>query len=377
MSNLEIPWVIDEHTLIKHTLLKNYIDPWMAIFFAVQRGEGKPQKVIYVDGFCGPGIYYTDNTKTDKCCGSPLIVAEVANKYLNEDPTRAVIMHCIDKNGVCTEILTQSLTEMNMFKQEWKVHNAEFDDKIHEVLDTIDQSDLRYQPMFFFIDPFGYKGFPMSTLHKIMTYPRAEFFVNFMVYDIVRFCEEQPFGENMSALFGSNEFRNVSNCRSPHEKYVFFVNLYVKSLTSIGARYVMPFRINTPDQGTRPRYYLIHASKHIRALRVMKDNMAKISQAPYRFEAIGLISEQMSLFEDPERETLRERIGHFCAEPCAEGIRYEVLEEWAYVNTNGTSRTIKEALLELEMQKRISIERQARQRKNTVTTGAIIRTYGG
>ena len=71
-------------------------------------GKGKAQKVIYVDGFCGPGIYYTDNTKTDKCCGSPLIVAEVANKYLNEDPTRAVIMHCIDKNGSDRDIDTES-----------------------------------------------------------------------------------------------------------------------------------------------------------------------------------------------------------------------------------------------------------------------------
>ena len=375
MPSLEIPRVINEHTLIKHTLLKNYIDPWMAIFFAVQKRTGKPQKVIYVDGFCGPGIYYTDNTKTDKCCGSPLIVAQVANKYLNEDPTRAVIMHCIDKNAVCTEMLTQSLIDMNMFKQEWEVHHAEFDGKIHEVLDTIDHSDLRDQPMFFFIDPFGYSGFPMSTLHRIMTYQRAELFINLMVYDIVRFWEEQS--ENMSALFGSEEFRNVSNCRSPHEKHVFFVNLYAKSLISIGVRYVMPFRINTPGQRTRPRYYLIHASKNIRALRVMKDNMARMSQAPYRFEAIGLISEQMSLFEDPERETLRERIRHFCAKPCADGIKYEALEEWAYVNTNATSSTIKEALLELEMQKRISIERQAKQHKNTVTTGAIIRAYGG
>ena len=108
----------------------------------------------------------------------------------------------------------------------------------------------------------------------------------------------------------------------------------------------------------------------------MKDNMAKVSQAPYKFEAIGLISEQMSLFEDPERETLRERIGYFCAEYCVDGIRYEVLEEWAYVNTNGISRTIKEALLELEVQKRIFIERQARQRKNTVTNGAVIRAVG-
>ncbi len=37
MPAMEIPWVIDEHTIIKHELLKKYIDRWMAIFFAVQK----------------------------------------------------------------------------------------------------------------------------------------------------------------------------------------------------------------------------------------------------------------------------------------------------------------------------------------------------
>jgi len=36
MTVVEIPWIIDEHTHIKHALLTKYIDPWMAIFFAVR-----------------------------------------------------------------------------------------------------------------------------------------------------------------------------------------------------------------------------------------------------------------------------------------------------------------------------------------------------
>jgi len=101
MTVVEIPWVIDEHTRIKHALLTKYIDPWMAIFFIVQSKLGKEQKVVYFDGFCGPGTYYTDESKMDECCGSPLLVAEVANKYLDEDPKRSVIMHCVDRNAQC------------------------------------------------------------------------------------------------------------------------------------------------------------------------------------------------------------------------------------------------------------------------------------
>jgi len=134
----------------------------------------------------------------------------------------------------------------------------------------------------------------------------------------------------------------------------------------------MPFRVNTPSQGTRPRYFLIHASKAIRALKTMKNNMAKVSDAPYRFEAIGLVSGQMSLFENPDKVTLRERIEELCRN--AKGwVDYDEIEDWAYANTTGVAKTIKEALIELEHDGKVSIKRQPGQRKNTVVSGARIR----
>ena len=372
MTVFKIPWVIDEHTRIKHALLKKYIAPWMAIFFAVQSKLGKEQKVVYFDGFCGPGIYYTDESKTDECRGSPLLVAEVANRYIDEDPKRSVIMHCVDSNAQYTEMLKQKIDKLNRHNQEWRVHNAEFDDKVNEVLDLFDQTDLQYQPLFFFIDPFGYSGYPMKTLGRLLAYPRAELFVNFMVYDIVRFWEQERFEEGMMALFGTDDFKKVAECTTPEQKYAFFVNLYSSCLLKAGAQYVMPFRVNTPNQGIRPRYYLIHASKDILALKTMKNNMAKVSDAPYRFEAIGLVSEQMSLFDDPDKVALRYRIEQLCRNVKGD-IDYDEIEKWAYANTNGVAKTIKEALVELEHEGKMAIQRQPRQKKSTIVSGAKIR----
>ena len=53
-------------------------------------------------------------------------------------------------------------------------------------------------------------------------------------------------------------------------------------------------------------------------------------------------------------------------------IEFTNLENWAYANTNGIKKTIQNALIELENEKIIEIERQPRQRKSTVTEGAII-----
>lgn len=370
MTVIEIPWIIDEHTRIKHALLTKYIHPWMAIFFAGQTKLGKEQKVVYFDGFCGPGTYYTDKSKTDECCGSPLLVAEVANKYLDEDPKRSVIMHCVDKNAQCTEMLKQKTNSIGTTRI--GRYNAEFDYKVNEVLDFFDQTDLQYQPLFFFIDPFGYSGYPMKTLGRLLAYPRAELFVNFMVYDIVRFWEQKRSEEDMTALFGTDDFKKVSECTTPEQKYALFVNLYSSCFLKVGAQYVMPFRVNTPSQGTRPRYYLIHASKHILALKTMKYNMAKISDAPYRFEAIGLVSGQMSLFENPDKVALRDRIEELCRSSRGE-VDYDKIEDWAYANTTGVAKTIKEALVELENDGKVVIKRQPGQRKNTVVSGARIR----
>jgi len=372
MTVTEIPWVIDEHTRIKHALLAKYIDPWMAIFFRVQSTRGKEQKVVYFDGFCGSGTYYNDESKTDECPGSPLLVAEVANKYLDEDPRRSVIIHCVDRDAQCTEMLKKKLAVLNRHNQDWQVHNGEFDYIVHRVLNLFDQSDLRNQPLFFFIDPRGYSGYPMKTLERLLAYPRAELFINFMIYDIVRFWEQELFEKDMIALFGTDKFKKVSACTTSEQKYAFFVNLYSSCLLEAGGKYVMPFRINTPSQGTRPRYFLVHASKDIRALKTMKDNMAKISDVPYRFEAIGLVTGQMSLFEDPDKIALRDRIEELCWNAKGE-VGYDDIENWAYANTIGVAKTIKEALVALEHEDKVSIIRRPGQRKSTVVSGARIR----
>lgn len=370
-GNMEIPWVIEEHTKVKHQLLKSYINPWMAILFSQQKRMGFPERLFYFDGFSGPGIYYEDNSESSTCLGSPLIVAEIANKYLDANSKREIILTCTDNHGGCVNMLNQKLTEMNKHEQRWKAYHAEFDTAINAILDLIEEDGLNTSPMFFFIDPFGYSGFPLSTIERILKFPQAELFINFMIYDIIRFCEEKQFEENMEALFGCKEFKKVSALNG-EEKQSYLVNLYCKQLKNVArAEFVMPFRINTPKQGNRPKYYLIHASKKFKALKVMKDTMAKISDSPYSFVAIG-ISSQESLFENPDKVSLRERISKYCQDKYPDWIDYSEIEAWTYSNTNGISKTIKEALIALEKDNALNIKRKPRQRANTVTEGAKI-----
>jgi len=371
-----IPWVTQEQTKIKHQLLQNYIDPWMAILLSQQEKMGLPQKLLYFDGFSGPGIYYEDNSRNSTCQGSPLIVAEIANKYLDAKADRKVNIICIDNDKKCVNMLNSKLDEINKQGQYWKAYHAEFDEAVNSLLDDIEKRGLDTPPMFFFIDPFGYSGFPIKTLKRILIYPRAELFINLMIYDIVRFCEEPSFEPKLKGLYGCIKFKKASACKTGEEREIYLTNLYCKQLKeAAGAKYVMPFKVNTPNQGSRPKYYLIHVSNNIKALRVMKDRMAKISELPYSFEAIG-ISTQLNIFEDPNKVDLRERIINYCLENATRKVDYNELEDWAYVFTNGINKTIKGTLLDLEKNKIVKIERKIRQKKNTVTEGAKIKYLG-
>lgn len=370
---MEIPWPIEDQTKVKLQLLKNYTSPWMSILFSTQERYGLPEKLIYFDGFSGPGLYWTDKSKSSQLSGSPLIVAEIANKYLKAKPNRAINIICIDKNKKCVDLLNKNLQKINKFNQKWKAYWAEFDDSVNSLLDNLETS-TKLPPIFFFIDPCGYSGFPIKTLKRILKHPQSELFINFMIYDVIRFCREKQFEEKMFNLFGCTTFKEVISCHSSHARQAFIINLYCESLKNYAeAQYVMPFRINTPGQSTRPKYYLVHVSSHIKALKVMKDSMAKTSDLPYRFEAIGIMTKQMGFFEDPDKVDLRKRIENFCKNNHPQINDYDFLEEWAYANTNGISKTIKEALLILEKDNILEIIRKVRQRSNTVTTGAKIK----
>jgi three-Cys-motif partner protein len=44
-------WEIEPHTIAKHEILRRYLGAWFVIMGQTNR------RIIYLDGFCGPGRY--------------------------------------------------------------------------------------------------------------------------------------------------------------------------------------------------------------------------------------------------------------------------------------------------------------------------------
>ena len=368
-----IPWVIEEQTKVKHRLLEEYIDVWMAVMFSQQDKIGVKQRLVYVDGFGGPGIYWADELKKATVPGSPVIVAEQANKFLDKNPTREVVIFGIDNDQRCVKTLQTELNNRNKHKQHWKALHTTFEEAVNILFDYLVKDGKHIAPMFFFIDPFGYSGFKMETLKRILKHPRTELFVNLMTYDISRFLTADHASESLEQLFGTRSFAGASNLTGD-ERVARVVDLYCRQLQHVaGAEFVQRFRINTPGQGTRPKYFLIHGSKHLKALKVMKDAMKKHSTQSFRFEAIGLDpSRQLDLFEPSSEEKLCKQIHAYLRGHSKKDIPYEEVEAWAYVTTGGVASNIKAALLRLVKEQDLRIHRLAKQKRSTVTKGATI-----
>ena len=83
-------WVIAPHTRAKHILLDAYHDRWFSIL--AQRNPPL-QKITYVDGFAGPGVYEGGEP------GSPIIALEsiLGNKVL-ERYSGQVEFHFVERD---------------------------------------------------------------------------------------------------------------------------------------------------------------------------------------------------------------------------------------------------------------------------------------
>src|SRR2546425_7543157 len=94
-------WSIDAHTRAKHEILRRYLQAWFPIL-ATHHG-----RVIYVDGFSGPGRYEAGEP------GSPLIALQVAIDH--KDRLRGeVIFLFVDTRRDRVEHLKIELTKVKL-----------------------------------------------------------------------------------------------------------------------------------------------------------------------------------------------------------------------------------------------------------------------
>ena len=169
MSPRATTWRMRRHTLAKHELMRTYLDAW----FSIHTIQGHQERVIFLDGFAGPGIY--DGGEP----GSPLIALEALIDHASFPRLAATTFEFIfvEKREDRFERLQSELDSFWSQRQDGQpsnihiqTHNDVFVTVVHSVTPHIQQSVLTFA----FIDPFGWSQVPMPAIRDMLTFVKCE-----------------------------------------------------------------------------------------------------------------------------------------------------------------------------------------------------------
>jgi three-Cys-motif partner protein len=250
------------HTAAKHLLLKRYLDAWFPIL-------GKYNKRLnYFDGFAGPGIYDTGEE------GSPIIAIKSAlesvrrNSFLRGTEFNFIFVEASEANRFSLEESLKSIDTPD----EFGIHviGDTFREAIADILRHFQSTDQYLAPTFAFVDPFGFKGIPLTSLASVLSHPKCEIFVNIMVDHINRFLEhpDDTIVSHFPETFGTDDVLNIPKMASNRKEAI--LDLYKEQLKQ-HAKYVGQFGMKNIRH--RTLYSLFFASNSDKGFRKMKEAM--------------------------------------------------------------------------------------------------------
>jgi three-Cys-motif partner protein len=251
----EILWELEPHTKAKHDILRRYLEAWFPIL-------NRYGRIIYIDGFAGPGRYKTGEP------GSPLIALDVASNH-RQDLSGEVVFWFIEKEKDRYSFLKKEIEELSLpdhFVVE--VECGEFIDKIQPLLDDLGSNDFRLAPTFAFVDPFGFKGIPFSFIRKIMSQRSSEIFITFMVDAVNRWVNDPKVGKYIVELFGTEKCIDIA--KNSQNRIHDLMMLYQSQLERV-AKHVRYFEMR--DKNDRPQYYLFFSTNHPKGFVKIKEAM--------------------------------------------------------------------------------------------------------
>ncbi len=262
-------WDLEAHTERKHEILRRHLEAWIPI---LGQTHGR---IVYLDGFAGPGVYSAGEP------GSPVIAIQTALDHKLLPRMRAELVFVFienreDRARTLKDVLRDRFPRLPP-NLRYEVYHAEFSDTITEILNEIEREGGRLAPTFAFIDPFGFSGFPLSIVARLLSNRACEVLVTFMEGFVVRFLDELR-ADALTELFGTDEWAHARGLPTAEERRNFLLALYERQLQAVcGARFVRSFEM--VGKGGNVLYYLVFATKHLKGLEVMKNAMWKADPA--------------------------------------------------------------------------------------------------
>ena len=329
-----------DHGFAKRVILHKILQAWFRIHFCTGY-----QKVCYVDGFAGEGSYGCLKAEDFKRATNPEIICKYGSPLIalhNIQDTFISITKGIEKlnrkKGITKEDLLsiEKYTNLVSGEQAWKnlrpplkadMYLIDYDENSiqqlkavmqqrtpadrdydhdimkcvpHYLCETFEQATAELQenilhktlehpirgrrlqiPTFSFIDPFGYKQISMKTVQTYIGENKTAL-INVMVGFMHRFKSVPSQGDHITALFGTEKWRDIPDDLETREKYLWYAKLYENQLKERGAEFTLSFAMK--DKGNQLKYYLIFATNELRILEKAKEALNRVTQESHSFE---------------------------------------------------------------------------------------------
>lgn len=255
-----VVWRSEPHTEAKHHILGEYLKAWFPIL------GNSASKIVYADGFAGPGVYKGGNY------GSPIIALDVATKA---NVRSAIMLIFIEENADRADTLKRKITKMfptTPSRIRYDIINGKFADNVNVILGNIKRGERSANPAFVFLDPFGY-SLSMKDIASILKIGRCEVLITFMSSYIIRFTDKKH-RRAITDLFGTEKW--VSQLLKSKNKEKDFLRFFGQELKNNGAEYVKTFTFSGNNR--RTIYSLVFATKHKKGIKEMERAMRHVDR---------------------------------------------------------------------------------------------------
>jgi len=274
-------WPQEPHTKAKHLILRAYFQSWLSIV-----GQ-KYQKIVYVDGFCGPGIYENNEP------GSPILVIKSAIDVLGtlnlKNNLRAgkVELYFFDNDKSRIESLKNERSKININNSQLNIiiEEGEFENKVSPIVKGLQRERAlcgAINPSFFFVDPFGVKGFSLNIIGEIFKLNSSEMFLLFDIdgADRVLRAWDEENAKIMLNIYGEpsrEELLKIKDIPDQKQRLQKLRNLFKISLKNQRVAGIIPFSMF--DSSAKILYDLIFLTNVRTGFLKMKEAMWKVDDS--------------------------------------------------------------------------------------------------
>ncbi|MBI5461312.1 MAG: three-Cys-motif partner protein TcmP [Gammaproteobacteria bacterium] len=288
-----------EHSLIKHELLKGYLEKLLSIIGV----SGGSREIVYVDCFAGPWGTDSESLAGTSIAISLDIISHVREMLANKHGMTGVRFKAIyvEKSKRSHKRLTTYLSGNCPDGITCHALQGDYADLQDEILQLCGDNSFA----FFFVDPKGWTDVSVNKLSKLLRRPRSEFLINFM-YDFLNRAIGMPdFRHQVQKSLGElteGDLQRLS-AMSAKDRGEAVVRMYREQLKAdMGPDGNYPARsyhaeILNKDK-ERTHYHLVYLTRHHKGIVKFAESSqdADFIQRVVRIQTRQNAKEQMPLF---------------------------------------------------------------------------------